>query len=44
MVSVIKLLRSSSKYIWSIYRQYGHNTFEIESYYMVNNRIIRLHI
>ena len=36
----INVLRSLMKYIWSIYRLYGCNIFEILLYYIVNNRVI----
>ena len=40
MINNIDVLWSSIKGIWSMYRQYHHDTVEIVSYYMVNDRII----
>ena len=37
IVSIIDISRSSIKCIRSMYGRYGHNTFEMLSYYMVNN-------
>ena len=39
-VSIIDEIHSSVKCVWSIFRQYGHNTFEILSYYIDNNKYI----
>jgi len=40
MVIFIYVIRSLIKCIWSVFRRYGHTTFEILLYYMVNNRVI----
>ena len=42
--SIIDVLWSTFMNKRSIYRRYGHNTFETLSYYMANNRIIWSHI
>ena len=41
MVMFIYVIRLLIKYIWSTFRRYGHNTFEILLYYMINNRVIQ---
>ena len=43
IATFIYVIRSLMKCIWSIYWRYGHNTFEILLYYMINNRVIWLY-
>ena len=40
MVIFLYVIWSLIKCIWSVFRRYGHTTFEILLYYMVNNRVI----
>ena len=40
LVNIIDVVRSLIKCIWSIYRRYVPNIFEILLYYMVNNRVV----